>query len=207
MSPGPDRPRYGWEPRAGRYRDLQTGRWVSAREVREAMAERIRVGVERVDALCDALEARRITIAEWQAGVADEIRLIRTQVAALGKGGWERMMQADWGRVGAQCKRQYQYLQRFAQAIADAKLSPAQIKARARLYMNAAREAYFKARRAVEKKLGRREVRWVLTAAEHCPDCEALAAKGWMPIGDLAQYPGDGQTQCGPNCKCYLEYR
>jgi len=48
---------------------------------------------------------------------------------------------------------------------------------------------------------------WVLGAAEHCPDCLDLAGRGWMPIEELEQVPGDGNTQCLTNCQCSLDYR
>jgi len=44
--------------------------------------------------------------------------------------------------------------------------------------------------------------KWQLGAAEHCPDCLALAAQGWVPVGTLP--PIGTETQCGDSCKCTI---
>lgn len=45
----------------------------------------------------------------------------------------------------------------------------------------------------------------VLGIAEHCEDCEAYSAMGWMPIGSL---PAIGQqSACRQACHCWFEYR
>lgn len=77
---------------------------------------------------------------------------------------------------------------------------------RAQMYANSAREAFHRAERVSKEAAGYAEERRVTTAAESCPDCRELAARGWQPIGSLPQ-PGDGSTVCLTNCQCYKEYR
>lgn len=46
---------------------------------------------------------------------------------------------------------------------------------------------------------------WVYTpGAEHCSECPALAEGSPYLPGNLLQYPGDGNTECGVNCKCHI---
>jgi hypothetical protein len=41
-------------------------------------------------------------------------------------------------------------------------------------------------------------------ASQHCPDCPPLARLGWQPIEKVRAI---GDTQCGPRCRCSVEYR
>lgn len=47
-------------------------------------------------------------------------------------------------------------------------------------------------------------VYWKIAGGDACPDCIELAAKSPYRPGGLAQFPGDGQTQCRGNCRCVL---
>lgn len=46
---------------------------------------------------------------------------------------------------------------------------------------------------------------WRLGAAEHCPTCLRLAAKGPYLDRELPTYPRAGATDCGTSCRCHLE--
>lgn len=49
---------------------------------------------------------------------------------------------------------------------------------------------------------------WILGATEkHCDDCPALAALSPYTKDTLFSYPGDGDTECLGNCRCYLRRR
>ena len=72
-------------------------------------------------------------------------------------------------------RKQYSFLAKFAQDIKDGKLSPKQISARARLYIRSATAAFERGQ---------------------------LSAHGIS--SSLLQLPGDGQTECGVNCRCHL---
>ncbi|AFZ66998.1 phage portal protein family protein [Deinococcus peraridilitoris] len=65
----------------------------------------------------------------------------------------------------------------------------------------------------VDKRMQREEdpdvthgrIRWVLdNLASHCPDCPRHAGV-YASIRDLPAIPGDGKTQCGIYCRCWLE--
>ncbi len=51
-------------------------------------------------------------------------------------------------------------------------------------------------------------VRWVLDALvkEHCSDCLGLAGE-YASIADLPTLPGNGATECGDYCRCYIQLR
>jgi len=154
-----------------------------------------------------------ISLADWQREMKLLIKDLHVTCAVAAKGGdWRAMTPRDWGRVGAECRKQYKFLARFAQDIfkraQEGKPLTSAIAARARLYAGAARATFSRIEQLVEKALGRTEVRWVTDPlVESCPDCLELEARGWMPIEELTQFPGDGSTQCDGNCHCHLEYR
>lgn len=155
--------------------------------------------------LARALRDGTITLAAWLAGMRLLIKRLHTSAALIAG-------EVDAAAVTARIQEQYEYLDGFAAAIQageeeeDGGLSVAAIIARAALYAGAAWATFWTAVQARETEA--KEVRWNLTPAEHCDDCLELDARGWMPIEELGgQVPGDGQTACRTNCKCFLEYR
>lgn len=49
------------------------------------------------------------------------------------------------------------------------------------------------------------KIRWRLdNEASHCPDCVAWAGE-YVSVDQLPAIPGDGTSQCGWNCRCWLE--
>jgi len=121
------------------------------------------------------------------------------------RGGWAQMSQSDWGKVGAQIKAQYAYLNNFAQEIASGKQAlNGQVLARADMYGKATHSTYEAIRGQMAEVRGMTEERRVLTPGENCPDCIDYAAQGWQPIGSL---PVIGDSVCMTNCRCEFEYR
>jgi len=106
--------------------------------------------------------------------MSELVKSVHIGMAMLGKGGRAQMTPRDWGHVGQELRRQYQYLTKFALEAPD--LSPAQVAARAGLYMEAATASYERAN----------------AAAAGAPD--------------LPAYPGDGAScEGGTNCRCSWE--
>lgn len=92
------------------------------------------------DELSEQVYTGEISIGQWQETMKQSIRELHTSTAAIGKGGWDEMEPADWGRLGPRLKDQYRWLQGFAEHIDTNRedVSLKQIKARARLYGEAA---------------------------------------------------------------------
>lgn len=152
--------------------------------------------------LAEALRDDTITLAAWLVGMRLLLKRLHAQAALIAG-------EVDQALVTARIEEQYGYLDGFAADIQEKdeeELSVAAIIARAALYAGAAGATFWLAAQGQEAEAT--EVRWNMTPAEHCDDCIALDARGWMPIEELGgQVPGDGQTICRTNCRCYLEYR
>lgn len=191
-----------WNAEAGRYTD-SSGRFVPKQAEVRALESRIDAGVEQVLAITAGVRAGVVTVDEWQLGVAVELRRMHTQAAALGRGGWQQMTPSDWGKIGNKLRREYNYLNGFAGDID--RLSDAQIDVRLELYVSGIWSSYWKGADGAMSEAGMTEERRVLTNAEHCVDCEALASLGWQPLGSLP-VPGEN-TVCRHNCRCRMEYR
>jgi hypothetical protein len=116
-----------------------------------------------------------ITRNTWKNAMREEVKTLHVQAYAAGRsGGWDAVTSGEWGSVGARLRRQYQFLDRFADDIVAKDLSLAQMNQRTGLYGSASR-ASFEA---------------------------AIAAEKGVPASALPAQPGDGTTLCKANCKC-----
>lgn len=165
--------------------------------------------------LAEQMASGSITVDAWLTAMRTEIKNLYLTQYVIARGGLGQMTAADWGRLGSMLKDQYAYLDGFADYIAKNNPSAAYIAARSRLYVNAAREAFERARSINAVLRGADEVSWNMTPAEHCESCVKRDGMGWQPIGPRGgfpapegeSFPADGSTICKTNCKCYLSYR
>lgn len=197
--------RYAYDSRVHRYRDLRTGRFVDwNRTVRPAMERALDTLALEIRQLGAQAGAGQIDDAAFVAAMKQKLKIAHLMSYALAKGGWAQMTSEDFGRVGRELRKQYDYLARFGQAIRQGKLSQGQAAYRAALYARAAYATYENTRRLEMQRVGFTEERRRRTAKESCPDCIEYARRGWQPIGTL---PPIGQSRCIVNCRCYFEYR
>ncbi len=152
-----------------------------------------------VEALCDRLCTGKMGLIDWYKAM---MRLIkRLHVAAAVAAG---ELQSEL--VEARIREQFEYLEQYVLWLAEqGKIDCGPLKFRAVMYGGAAWATYWLVVEALAVEAT--EVRWMLTFAEHCDDCLELAARGWMSKAELHQVPGDGETECLVNCRCYLEFR
>ncbi len=159
-----------------------------------------------LEELAAALKDGRISLTEWQAAMREYLRQQYTVATMLAKGGSEHVTQSDWGYMGSLLKKQYQYLDKFAQDIANNPKAwlTGRLDVRMNMYKESAYAAYEAMNRREMINAGMDEERRVLGEADHCEDCLVETAKGWQPIGTLAAI---GDSVCKTNCKCTFEYR
>lgn len=203
---------FRWNHKTSRYYDTETGRFVSIRTVRKNLEKSLVASKDVTGDLAFLVADGQLSPAEWNRRMRAELKGEYIRQYLLGRGGIEQMKPRDWGSIGGMLREQYAFLDNFTTELGG--LSEGQIKMRmagrherAAMYANSAREAYERAFGRSNVDRGATEERWVLGNAEHCDDCVALAAMGWVPIGTIGQYPGGGGTRCLTNCKCRKEYR
>ena len=197
---------YAWNETAGRYIDLTTGRFVPFSDVRDALESVIDAAGENIHTLTQSLLDGQISLADWQLGMLEQIKIEHTAAAAAANGGWAQMSQADWGAAGRIIRDQYAFLDNFAQQIASGdQLLNGTALVRADLYASAARGTFEQMRRRYEKiSNGMQEERRVLGEADHCPGCLDQASMGWQPIGTLDPI---GAEECVTHCHCTFKFR
>ena len=140
----------------------------------------LRAALFRRDAalLAGRLRAGELSLANWQREMKWMVKDLQVTSAVAANGGnWGAMTPAEWGYVGADCKKQYRFLARFAQDIAERaekglELTTA-VDTRAKLYGGAGNKTFHSA----------------LSRAEGWPKLPAM--------------PGD--FECDGNCGCHWE--
>jgi hypothetical protein len=163
-----------WEEATKRYRSKDTGRFLSQQTVRDLRDGWTETQKQTVTDLAGKLASQQADLAAWEGLMREHIKTVFVAEAALGRGGRNAMSAQDWGYVGSTLKEQYSFLRGFTEEIGRGTLSEGQIAARGQLYIAAATQAFERARASSYSAL------------------------------ILDQYPGDGQTACVSNCRCFL---
>lgn len=162
----------------GGYRDTTTGRAISKTVFNSWRDETIRYQQQAAKDLTSKVMSGEINLQRWERDLRQIIKDTHGMLYAAGKGGYNNMTPADWGRVGAEVKQQYAYLSNFRNDIASGRLTVGQAMTRAGMYPGSANQAWEKARTA------------------NIFDPRKLPA-----------YPGDGTTICRTNCRCSWEIK
>ncbi len=170
------------------------------------LSEASTAGLMGYSQLAAGLKAKLITLADWQAGMRELIRMSQQTGMLLAKGGTQFITAADWAFLDKQILNQYAYLDKFAADIAGdpEKWLNGRLDNRMRLYQESAYSSYQNDLRREAQLGGMDEERRVLGAADHCPGCLEQASLGWQPIGTLDEI---GAEECSNNCRCEFEYR
>jgi hypothetical protein len=194
--------------------DLVRGGVIEAAQVTAELEAQSALAAAVLETLTGQLYAGQVSLAEWQMAVAAELRDAHIAHAMCGRGGRERMNARSWGRVGGHLKDEYRWLTRFAEQVADGQVSLAQAQARIGQYARASQQAFLrewakeqdrpewaglpalnqvprdgrtrcKGNCACNLKATTRGLEWELAPAEHCEDCQRLAAGGPYRPGRL----------------------
>ncbi len=159
-----------YDPRTHNYR--QDGRFVAFSEIRDVALQMAVNSGNTVLAIARQLIDGQLKLEHWQEFMRLAIKNEHLAQYMAGRGGKAQMTFRDYGIVGNILKEQYRFLDGFAHDIATGNMTPAQIMARARLYIASAHQSFWRGR------------------------TEALG----MPR--LPTYPAEGDTNCLVNCRC-----
>ena len=198
---------YVFDAVSDRYRNTENGRYVNRSDALAYVERSFDASRGVVNNYASAVAGGQISPADWRNQMREEIKGEYIRQYMLGRGGRGSMTDEDWGSTGGMLSEQFKWLDSFADEVAAGDMSEGEIAARARMYVNSAREAYERGHyRAVRETKG--EAHWDIdTGKENCDDCIAQADRGWIPIAEIDIFPGQGQTQCKTNCGCSMSYR
>lgn len=189
---------------AQRFRSLDSGRFISEREVRDAVDRVADLASRQMGEAAARFRTGQIGAAEW---IAESQRIVKhSQIASAlaAYGGRSRMDQSKWGLVGQQIRVQYAYLNRMADDVLSGRQRMnGRLDARARQYGQAARSLYENIRRRESAAAGFAYERNVLHPADHCAQCVEQSVRGLVPMGSLVPI---GRRTCRSQCRCTLAF-
>ena len=204
--------RFDWRAILGNFWNKTAGRIVPRLKVGEE-ASRV-VSTSPTGDWANQVFTGELDVGSWQSIMRQEIKTRYIQQYLAGRGGVGAMTQADYGSIGGMIADQYRYLDGFARDIAEGKLTEKQIAMRSEMYLNSSRESYERAQKRAMEVAGKKEVAWITTPGEICPDCLELGDLSWQKadpwpfrVGGAMAYPGSGATVCRTNCRCHLDWR
>jgi hypothetical protein len=203
-----------WDTASQRYYTETPGavpprRYVKFEAVNAALESVVRESENRLLELAERLQRGEIGMEECYAAMRRALKDGHAASAVLGFGGWHNMSDADWGWVGSPAQNGFHHkrLRALFDDIAAGRyrsdLSDPRFKQRVKLFANAMRSAKENARLRRHKSLGYKYARRVLGIADSCEDCVTFAGQGWVEIDKLVPI---GQSICGANCHCHIEY-
>lgn len=193
--------------KTGRYRNSETGRFVSRADVLKLVDTEVARLKVRLQGQSRLLISEKISLSEWEKQMAETIKESHLRMTILGAGGKGRVSNAHFGAVGAALRREYGYLHLFANQIARGELTPAQILSRSGSYAASTRKSFYKgeqlSRAIAGVKLAKRDLD---PQSRHCSDCVRYSTRGkWLPI-ETVIVPGH-TCQCGGRCRCSISYK
>jgi len=208
-----------WDQNAGQvgqYRDFATGELVPESDVIEFVNDIIDDTTgDPLETLNTMLEDGRLSAEEWAAAFALLLQTAYIQQAELAAGGREQMTPEQWALVIAALGVQYGFLEDFARQVRNGQLTPAQIEARTKMYINSSREAFWSVKDQKALGAGYTQERWdAVGDSSTCSPCADAERMGWQPIGTFGE-PGSGRVLNNPpttcegltNCRCEKFYR
>ncbi|MFK0731396.1 MAG: hypothetical protein ACFKPT_02705 [Gloeotrichia echinulata GP01] len=194
-----------FDPNSHRYRDSETGRFVSAVDVTRLIDREINRTEVRLKGHARLLIQGKIDIAEFQTRMAQSLKEAHLGVAAVGAGGAKQLTPTHYGKIGAELKKQYKYLYGFGQDLQQGKLTPEQILRRAGSYSKSARTSFFAAEFTSRGKVGFYGKRLLDAQSRHCQSCIGHQRLNWTLIQMIT--PPGVDCECGGRCRCRLVFR
>jgi hypothetical protein len=195
-------PSMTWDPQLGRFRNAR-GQLISAVQVRAELDKSLVESANRAKALGAELRSGRMSLVAWRLEMRAIVKDVNLRSAALGKGGWNQMAAADFGRVGQIVRTEYQHLEQWVEEIKTGLPLDGRLNTRSQLYAQAGRATFHKVQAEEMAARGIDLEKSILHPADHCDECVAEAAAGFRPLGEMIPI---GERTCGRNCRCTVVY-
>jgi hypothetical protein len=193
-------PGFSWDDKLRNYVDNDTGRMVKRSDITDLLRDTTKASEDRMAQLGSKFANNDISPRAFYEAMQQEIKLATNTNAALAKGGWAQLTQADRDANEAQIRQEYARLWQFARDKQDGLLSPAQIEARANLYANSTYSRYWEITTEEQRERGMTQERLVTMGDDRvCEECQGEAANGWVMIGTY-------NPPIHPGCRCDVEY-
>lgn len=198
-----------YSPDVARYRG-SNGRFLAPSTVRKIIVDDLDATKERMVALSLKAQSGEISVEEWRAEYAKEVKALHLGKLAEAKGGIHNLTQADYGRAGQILRTQYGYLDKRAQIAANDPqyLASDRFLRDTAMYADAGLETYETTRLVEERNAGfQYEINVLDDEAVHCKpkngkeSCQQQTTKGAVETGTLIMI---GRRVCTVKCRCEI---
>lgn len=195
---------FTFDPKSQRYRYKDSGKFVSAEAVRNLSEKYIDHLKTDIGTIVDKLVEGKINVATWEETTARALKDLHIGLYTLGRGGLKQVSARDYGIIGSELKKEYQYLRGFSQDILAGKMSEAQLRDRVSKYVDSSYSTYELGSCESHRSAGYNWERRIRNAAVSCDSCVVYSSRGWQPLGTL---PNIGsECECKSRCRCHKEY-
>jgi hypothetical protein len=193
---------------------------ISGEEVEEIVAKGGSAGIAnefnaRIRIASQRLQDGTIEVGEWYEEMKRETKLLHMAEYALSRGGISQV--EDWTPVEEIVAEQWNGnddfpgLRAFAEDIVRGRYGAGRLSqallSRSAQYADAGRLTYENGRLRGRMEAQEIECRRVLGFLDHCEECRAWAALGWIPAQVMYAHYRIGMSRCGANCWCILQSR
>lgn len=196
---------FEFDARSHRYRNAETGRFVRYAEVLKLADEEVNRLEVRLQGHARLLNSGKIGVAEFQTRMAESLKESHLRMAMLGAGGKKAMTPSQYGHVGQQLRKQYEYLYRFGKVLEGQTLTEAQILRRAKSYAKSVNIAFRQAEMTARGGVGFYGKRLLDPQARHCAECISYQTLTWTPVSQIT--PLGVNCSCGGKCRCRMVFR
>lgn len=107
-------------------------------------------GIKKAKEAAEALIEEQITLEIWQESMREIIKTQHLKQAMLAVGG-DALSASDLERLENTLKEEYSYLKNFTKEVKAGNVSPAQLEARSKMYVNKSRVSYESAKASIKK--------------------------------------------------------
>ena len=193
-----------YDRRSGQYRGPD-GRYIGRSRIDALIQNDLAQVQASMRDLTSKLIEDSIDLGTWQQSMADLIKDSHLRMGLLASGGINAVSSVEYGAIGYEIKKQYQYLEIFSSSIRNGELSIEQVLARVNQYARSGRATFYNLEVRTRKENGFKKGKRLLDAqANHCSKCIAHQRTTWVDLSDIIA-PGTN-CYCRVNCRCRLEY-
>lgn len=141
---------------------------------------------------------------QWQDDMTRDLIRSHFRMGQAGAGGASRLTPNHLQRIRDNIRDEFENFRRFADDLANGRLSEKMALHRAGRYGQGSGSSYYNAEQ-LRYDEGWLAWRRLDPVADHCPDCPGHATNGWVPASTVV--PVGMQCRCRGNCRCSVQYR
>lgn len=138
--------RWGYDPKSSRYRNLDSGRFMSTKAVVKIRDDIVEKATVEARTLAGRVANGTLSAGDFGSEMRKLIKTVHGAQYSLGRGGVNALTRRDIGGLGRTLKAEYGFLDGFVRDLAAPNLDAAKVAARAELYMESSIKSYERGR-------------------------------------------------------------